>query len=237
MVLRSSCVALAMFYFAAPAFADGRDCTGWGALSDNPKVESGKVVGEGRINFVKSAIDDKACPADTAACRRKAFLVAGNGVVLGARLEKFVCATFVNGKGIETSGWLPAAAVTVDAGGAPLAAKDWVHTWMREEATIKITPGAKDALAISGDATYGAQDPDRVKRGAVNIGSIAAKIAPKGDALSFAMGDDDKTLALDKGDEFACKVWMRRVGPYLLVDDNMNCGGNNVSFRGTYARR
>jgi hypothetical protein len=30
---------------------------------------------------------------------------------------------------------------------------------------------------------------------------------------------------------------MKRVGPYLLVADNMQCGGMNVSFTGTYVRK
>jgi hypothetical protein len=30
---------------------------------------------------------------------------------------------------------------------------------------------------------------------------------------------------------------MQRIGPWLLVNDNNNCGGFNVSFRGFYTRR
>ena len=230
-------LALVPLLCSAPAFAAGKDCTGYGSLNDNPQVDTAKVTGDGKTFFVKSEMDDKACPADTSACRRKAFLVAGNGILVSDRAGAFVCATFVNGKGVETSGWLPAAAISVDAKGAAPMPKDWLGTWKREEATITIKPDAKDALAIDGDATYGAEDPDRVKRGAVNMGSISAKGDPKGDGLAFAMGDDDKTLPVDKGDDTTCKVWMRRVGPYLLVDDNNNCGGMNVTFRGTYARK
>ena len=230
------CAALAALILAGPACADGKDCLGYGTLGDNPTVDAGKVTGAAKTNFVKNESDDKACPADAATCRRKAFLVAGNAVLLSEHLGSFVCATFVNGKGVETGGWLPAAAIAVDPAGAPTP-QDWAGTWVREEATIKIKPDAKDGLSIDGDATYGAEDPDRVKRGAVNMGNISAKLAPKGDKLAFAMGDDDKTMPVDKGDETSCKVWMRRVGAYLLVDDNNNCGGMNVTFRGTYARK
>ncbi|MGH6843688.1 MAG: hypothetical protein ACRECU_02990, partial [Methylocella sp.] len=84
--------------------------------------------------------------------------------------------------------------------------------------------------------TYGSLDPDRVKRGAVNIGIIEGMTSPKGAALSFTMGEG-ATLPVDKGDEGDCKVWMRRLGPYLLVNDNNNCGGMNVSFSGVYTRK
>jgi hypothetical protein len=30
---------------------------------------------------------------------------------------------------------------------------------------------------------------------------------------------------------------MRRVGPYLLVEDNRDCGGVGVSFTGLYRRK
>jgi hypothetical protein len=33
-----------------------------------------------------------------------------------------------------------------------------------------------------------------------------------------------------------CDVTMRRRGPYLVVDDNRNCGGLNVTFEGIYVR-
>lgn len=47
----------------------------------------------------------------------------------------------------------------------------------------------------------------------------------------------DATLPVDKGGEFDCQVWMPRLGPWLIVDDNTNCGGLNVTFRGVYRRK
>jgi len=35
----------------------------------------------------------------------------------------------------------------------------------------------------------------------------------------------------------ACAVTLERRGPYLLVNDNARCGGNNVRFVGIYIRR
>lgn len=223
---------------AAPAYAAGRDCSGYeSALKGKPAVSAAKVSGGTKTHFIKSEMDEKACPADTKACRRKAFLVPGNGIVVSARTGDFVCATYVNGKGIETSGWLPKAAVTVEPPSADVPSGTlWPGNWEREEASIEIKV-AKGKLAVSGQASWGAKDPDRVKRGAVNSGEISAVTAPDGDRLSFAMGYDSKTLPVDTKEETICKVWMQRVGDYLLVDDDNACGGMNVSFRGAYARR
>src|SRR5262249_40449274 len=99
-----------------------------------------------------------------------------------------------------------------------------------------VKAGKAGALRIEGDATFGAKDPARVRRGAVNMGSIEGEVTPAGDRLSFAMGDG-ATLPVDKGDEFGCKGGMRRGGPWLIVNDNNNCGGFNVTFGGLYTRR
>lgn len=221
----------------APALADDEaDCLGYGALSDNPSLALGHV-GDGapRTNFVRNS-DAKGCPSDAASCRDKGYLVPGNPVIVGRTRGTFVCVDYIGSKGADRAGWLPAASVVRD--GAPSVGQpDWLGTWTQIESTITIKR-AKEAgdLAIHGDATFGALDPDRVKRGAVNVGEIEAKVAPRGADLAFAMGTD-RTLPVDKGEDGDCKVWMRRLGPYLLVDDNNNCGGMNVSFRGAYMRR
>ena len=231
-------VAAASLLAAPAARAAGKDCDGYGSLKNDAPVASGRISGgERRTPFVKGETEDRACPASGGACARKAFLVPDDGVLVSGRSGDFACATYVNGKGAETDGWLPAAAITMDPAVSSTTIQEWTGSWIRVEANIAIKPAAGGKLAIKGDATFGATDPDRVRRGAVNIGEIAGTAGLAGDRLSFAMGDNGRTLPVDGGEEFACKVWMRRVGDYLLVDDNNNCGGMNVSFRGTYVRR
>ena len=77
---------------------------------------------------------------------------------------------------------------------------------------------------------------DRVKRGNVNIGQFEAKGTATGPEFAFDAAEKG-TLPVDKGEDGDCKVWMRRLGPYLLVDDNNACGGFNVTFRGIYRRK
>ena len=40
----------------------------------------------------------------------------------------------------------------------------------------------------------------------------------------------------DGNEKYDCRVRLRRVGNYLLVSDNLNCGGANVTFNGVYSK-
>ena len=92
---------------------------------------------------------------------------------------------------------------------------------------------------LDGDATWGAGDPDRVKRGGVNIGDFSATVALAGGHLAFLVGDEGKPLPYDAkraSDEMLCGLRLWRTGPYLVVADNLQCGGHNVTFTGVYRR-
>ena len=221
---------------ASPARAQESDCLGYGSLADSAEISLGRIGKDAaRTYFVRNGSDAKGCPSATEACRDKAFLVPGDRVILSGTRQNLVCADYIGAKGADRAGWLPAGAVVRESL-PPVALADWTGTWSRQEAKVTIKPGRKTGeLRVHGDATFGMLDPDRVKRGAVNVGEIAGVGAPDGAALSFAMGAN-ATLPVDKGDGYTCKVWMRRLGPYLLVDDNNQCGGMNVSFRGAYTR-
>jgi hypothetical protein len=212
------------------------DCTGFSSASEGFDVALGRIgAGAPRTYFVRNASDAKGCPNAAKACRAKAFLVPGDRVILGRTSGSFVCADFIGRKGMTRSGWLPADAVIMETH-PPISLDDWLGQWSQIEATITIKRGKKPGeLSVAGDATWGALDPDRVKRGAVHVGSIEGAVSPNGADLSFAMGEG-ATLPVDKGEESDCKVWMHRIGPYLLVKDNNNCGGMNVSFWGIYTR-
>ena len=222
----------------APALAEGNECAGWDNLSGTPALNIGTVTGGPRVNFVKNASEDADCPAAGAKCRRKSFVVKGDEVILSARHDGFVCAQFVGANGTDTAGFLPEDAVRENPPGPPVRLDDWIGAWGGNvEQSIAIKRGkAPGTLAISGDATFGATDPARVKRGAVNIGSIETTIAPKGDRLGFTIGDDG-TKPWEDGDEDNCRVRMQRLGGFLIVQDNRQCGGNNVSFTGDYRRK
>ncbi len=188
----------------------------------------------GKQHFVSSPDASRAeCPSESIKCRETAYLVAGDVVVALPQMFKgFHCATFVNKSGKETSGWLPAGSLTqFKAAGND--DKAWLGAWRRTEATIKITRGKRGGLEIEGDATFGASDPRRVASGGVNMGDFGGPARRQGDVVLVA-GDDIPNFEAAPKDR--CAVQMRRVGPYLVVEDNQGCGGMNVSFTGVYVR-
>ena len=93
---------------------------------------------------------------------------------------------------------------------------------------IRIHRGTGARIVVTGDATFGSNDPARVRRGAVNVGEVAATVAVEAGTVAFAIGEDGATRAFDtKGPEGAdlCRVRLWRLGGYLIAADNMMCGG------------
>jgi hypothetical protein len=213
-------------------------CGGVPDLTTNPTLSLGHVASTAaRIHFVKDAIGQRGCPSTAPDCSERAYLVPGDHVIVIKRQGAFVCSTYINVKGDDWTGFLPAGAVAADTA-PPVAVKDWLGKWSRLESDIAVETGnaGYEALRITGRATWGSGDSARVKRGAVNTGAFEADVKPAGDRLSFAVGDG-ATVPVDKADDLSCKVWMRLIGPWLVVDDNNGCGGHNVSFRGFYSHR
>ncbi|PIK68814.1 hypothetical protein CS379_33000 [Methylobacterium frigidaeris] len=230
---------IVLAWLSGPGMALGAegDCFDYGALGAGSGPSLGTIkAGATRVPFVQGASGRKGCPGPDPACREKAFLVPGNTVILGGATPGFVCATYVGQKGAVRSGWLPDAAVTRTPAASAPALKDWTGTWTAPEQTLVIRPGkAAGTLSVKGDATYGALDPDRVRRGAVNMGNVEGETAPSGAALAFTMGDKG-TLPFAAGDPADCRLRLTLLPPFLLAEDNNACGGMNVTFATVYRR-
>ncbi|MGY4395232.1 hypothetical protein ACVWZA_000393 [Sphingomonas sp. UYAg733] len=168
--------------------------------------------------------DRAGCPANSVRCRRAAYLVTGDPVLIDASAGAFVSVNYVAASGTMTQGWLPATAVTRVAPLPPGSAA-WRGNWQRDEASIDIKPTKRPGrLNIDGTASWGTHDPERVERGGIHTGELNGEATPVGDRLSITDGPD------------GCAAWLRLVGPYLVVTDNLQCGGVNVSFSGIYRR-
>jgi hypothetical protein len=191
--------------------------------------------GEPRIHFLANpAGATPQCPAVTAGCRKKAFLVAGDDVLVRTGQGDFLCATFKSRGGAETDGWLPAPALnTIPSDPAPRLA-DWTGHWVRDEEGSVTLSARGGGLAVAGDATFGARDPDRVRRGAVNLGTLEGSGRPRGNVLALGPGYDGTVPP--PASSMDCLARLRLFGRYLVVDDNRQCGGMNVSFTGIYVR-
>ena len=183
--------------------------------------QAAKVTAPGKTYFIT---DGGKCPAASLTCRTKAYVVAGDVILINDRRGAFVAASFVSARGRLTSGWLPANSVTVTPRNA---AATWAGHWRRDSADITIDRGTKPgALKLSGNATWGEHDPARRANGAVNYGGFDGEAAPVGDHVTYA--------GQDAGDD--CKVTLRLIGTYIVAADNLQCGGLNVTFSGIYRR-
>lgn len=211
----------------AQARADDRFCSGVG-FADTPALVVGRIKPEtAKVHFVRNGGAKNVCPSTAPACQDKAFLVPGDLVVLGVKRGDFICVDYDNGKG-DRGGWLPALAIEP----APLVADPagWAGKWSRVEAEIRIDE-TDGGLQAQGSATFGALDPARVKRGAVNSGEFSGALALKDGQAGFTDKEADP-----KNPDASCRLRFARAGDALFVRDNMQCGGMNVSFSGFYQR-
>lgn len=127
----------------------------------------------------------------------------------------------------ETSGFLPAAALDLAAAGAP-AAREWVGSWRKgKDGSIDITARG-DGLAVEGQATWTGD-------ATTNTGEISGEARPRDGVLAVGY-DPQKSTSPPKSDNAECAARLRLISGYLVVDDNGNCGGLNVSFDGIYVR-
>jgi hypothetical protein len=196
------------------------------------------TVGKGvvRAGFVSPSTEKlRECPSAAAQCRLASYLVPGDRVLTGDRVGGFRCVFYRPANGRETSGFLPEAALVDQPTSSPALA-DWADRWVRDdEASITIKVKGV-ALALRGDATWGAHDPERVRRGGVNTGDIDAVARPRGNLLAIGSGYDGASPPdVTKVDD--CRARFRLFGPYLWVEDNTGCGGMNVTFTGVYSRQ
>jgi hypothetical protein len=229
---------LGTLLFANPAAAydanDPANCNGPDWDDAHPLTVS-KVTATPRVNFVKSPYDDdfkaESCPAATDACRKKAYLVTGDLVLVGPTRGNFTCVAYkspTNKRPIWTRGWLPSVALAPVAPMPSPRLSDWLGTWDQPLGAIEIKPGGIGGrLRIEGEiAVAGARD--------VHTGVIDAQVMPAGDTIAFL---DDGWMPFETKCDSGCRVRMRRVGPYLVVEDNGDCGGAGVTFTGLYRRK
>lgn len=159
------------------------------------------------------------CPADPG-CRAKAYVIPNDQVIVSRTFGNFACSWFQPRKGSETVGWIESDSLEwVDA--KPPGEREWLGEWRAYDNFIRISKSREPgALAIKGEAIWGSG-------AATHTGDLDHDAKPSADKLSFGDGTD----------EFDCQVTMQLVGSYLVVGDNLNCGGANVSFSGVYQKR
>jgi hypothetical protein len=212
---------------AAAQDADG-DCARFAFDARTPAAIARIATGAPRAYFVHGRSDDSSCPADTAACRSRAYLVPGDLVLAGATRGAFTCATYLNSRtGAAMSGWIAATSLVAVAGGPAPQPSDWAGTWRQTGGKITIRPAKDGRLAIAGEHSYPVA-------GGVRSTDFAARAGPADGIVAFA---DDGTTPFDKAAQGVCLMRLRRIAALLVVEDNGQCGDGMVSFTGAYQRR
>ncbi|HEY8562911.1 MAG TPA: hypothetical protein VIL74_21210 [Pyrinomonadaceae bacterium] len=173
-----------------------------------------------RIYFYGDERED--CPGGKN-CRLKSYLIPGDEVIVSRVFGEYACGWFQPAKkGGETVGWLKTDNLEWLETNRKTAA-DWLGEWLFYDNAIVIkqskTPGLLD---VSGDATWKGLGDN------VHVGEIDESARPAGDRLN---------LGENETEEYACKVSMQFVGNYLVVGDNLRCGGVNVTFSGVYRKK
>jgi hypothetical protein len=192
--------------------------------------------GQTRVPFSKA----DCASTKPGACQSQAYVMPGDVVLVGQVFDASACAVYVNPKGQVTTGLLPNERLRVPSPRPETGASALVGIWTRAEAEIVIKPkGRAGMLSFDGNATYGALDTRRVARGAVNLGEFNFDLTPAGNTVDVLLDGAEPVVrktAKASADETGCSVAMIALGPYLVVEDNRNCGGVNVSFTGFYRR-
>lgn len=223
---------------AGAANAGDGFCAGFIPGEASGKFRLARVAANGpRVNFLANAGDkNNQCPSANSACRKNTFVVPGDEVVVTRTEGPYACASYRSPRGSATDGWLPLAAL--DLAPVPPSPKpsDWAGKWMRFEASLQLKPKGAE-IEVNGDATWGAGDPERVRRGGVNIGEISGRARPRGNVLAVGDGYDGVKPPGERKDIADCVARLQIFGRYLVVEDNGACGGNNVSFTGVYVRQ
>jgi hypothetical protein len=226
---------------AAQAHSPSDDCARSGPRADEAAWLANVLSSQPRAYFLKSRLEDGDCPADVDKCRRNSYIVAGDVVLAWSRWGDTLCVMYTSAKGKTTVGRLWASAMDFHGGGRTLTVDDWVGAWDNEGSDASLTIRRLDAMRVevSGSATWGGNDPERVANGGVHVGEIGpVRLRLTGHALHFVGSTTDglgNSPPAVPG-EYDCVVDMKWNEGSLTVNDNLQCGGMNVTFSGTYHR-
>lgn len=201
---------------AAAAADDADFCRNGLFPREQAQLDLGVIQGRPgeRVHFHD---DLDGCPAKGAACRRAAYLIPGDAVVVGKRNADWACVWY-QGRKHESVSWVPLRSVALRPAAALDRARDWTGLWSDGSSSIRIAPAGRDGrLRIVSTLRWEGGE------GRANFGGMEGVLALQG---------AQATAAQD-----ACQVALSRIGDYLVADDNGACGGMNVRHTGMYRRR
>lgn len=167
--------------------------------------------------------DDEDCP-NGKNCRLKSYVIPNDEVIVSRKFGNFACAWYQPKKGAETVGWISLESLEFSEKPQVIRKEDWTGIWNFYDSEIKIAAAGKENVyKITGNAFW-----QGLGEGNIHIGELGGEAKIVETNLEYGEGD---------GGEYDCKVTMRLVGKYMIVSDNLNCGGVNVTFSGVYRKK
>jgi hypothetical protein len=187
--------------------------------STDYKIARVKGLSAGEKAYFYDQADN--CPA-AQTCRLKAYLVPDDEVIVSRTYGNFACVWYEPKKGAETVGWIPSKNLDYRAVDSNPAAAGWIGEWKYYDNSISIAAGKNaGSFDLTGSALWRGLGDN------VHVGDFEESAKADGNLLKIGEGEND---------EDGCRVSLRRVGRFLIVSDNMRCGGVNVSFSGVYRK-
>lgn len=193
-------------------------CRGGLYTHQNTEFKIARIKGDNnfRSYFYKDSDD---CP-NGKNCRLNSYLIPGDEVVTSINFGKFTCVWYPPKKGFSTVGWIKTEDLLMRANKNE--SLNWVGEWRHAGNEISIKPQKqKGTFKIYGTAIWKGLGDN------IHTGEIDFTAVPSNKEMSMGYQDS----------EFDCRVQMQLLGRFLLVADNKNCGGVNVSFDGIYQRK
>ena len=224
MRLAKTFILLTLFTISAFAQLEGNPenwCRDGFFTRDTDDFKIGRVTGvtNERAYFYKDDPED--CP-EGKNCTAKSYLVTGDEVVAGRSFGTKVCVWFPPRKGYPTVGWLDSSRLKLTEPIEKPELSAWHGEWVFAKNGITFTDNKLAGfLNVTGDATWEGIGAN------VHVGEIDERVEPIGNVIKLGNNDTG---------EYACKVTMRLIGKYLVVADNLHCGGVNVTFSGIYTK-
>jgi hypothetical protein len=195
-----------------------------------PDYHLAKVRPGDRVYFYHTE-QVEGCPALTDACRRKGYVLPGDLVLVSGTKGPLAYVDYVK-DGKWSAGWVKNTAL-LDVPIPPVSFSSWLGTWSwntldQDSASLEIKRDRQAGfISVHGFAFWTGRVFGAGHQRALHDGELEDRGLPNGRHIVF--GKDAKGY----GD---CRVDMELIGPYLVADDNNQCGGLNVTFSGVYSR-
>lgn len=181
------------------------------------------VTGEAqsRLYFFE---DMDGCPSRGAACQTKRYVVPGDELIVGKQHGEWSCVWYA-GKTHETVGWVRNGQLQYqEANPRP----DWEGKWKQYAYTGYISIAKKGGryYVLGNTKWFGAQLPDGTQ--VEHVGALGGELSVEKNVAHSG------PAAADANAEYDCMADYVRLGRFLIVHDNGQCGGVNVRFDGVY---